>query len=49
MQKNLEKENLFGNMSWILSSRMDLMSVKWLFFDVKFKLFFCNVDPQYLL
>ena len=32
--EELRKENPFGNMSWILSSRMDCMRVKWLFFCI---------------
>ena len=32
--EELEKDNLFGNMSWILFSQMDWMSEKWLFFYI---------------
>ena len=38
--EELEEENLFGNMTGILFSLIDLIRVKWLFFDIETYLLF---------
>ena len=38
--EELEEGNLFGNMTGILFSLMDLIRVKWLFFDIETYLLF---------